>query len=99
MKAGAGDSPKATDSVTVNYEGSLINGKVFDSSFQRGKPVTFKVNQVIKGWQEALVMMKPGAEWMLYIPANLAYGEQGSFGAIGPNETLVFKVDLLSVQK
>lgn len=96
---GSGDSPTANDTVTVNYEGKLINGTVFDSSYKRGQPATFKVGQVIAGWQEALKLMKPGATWMLYIPANLAYGPQGSMGAIGPNETLIFKVDLISVKK
>ncbi len=99
VNPGAGTSPTATDTVTVNYEGTLINGTVFDSSYKRGQPATFKVNQVIKGWQEALQLMKPGATWMLYIPSNLAYGPQGSMGAIGPNETLIFKVDLISVKK
>ncbi|OGT39920.1 MAG: hypothetical protein A3E81_02035 [Gammaproteobacteria bacterium RIFCSPHIGHO2_12_FULL_36_30] len=96
---GNGDSPTANDTVTVNYEGKLINGTVFDSSYKRGQPATFKVGQVIAGWQEALKLMKPGATWMLYIPANLAYGPQGSMGAIGPNEALIFKVDLISVKK
>ena len=96
---GSGESPAANDTVTVNYEGKLIDGTVFDSSYKRGQPATFKVGQVIKGWQEALKLMKPGATWMLYIPADLAYGPQGSIGAIGPNETLIFKVDLLSVKK
>lgn len=99
IEAGKGDAPTANDTVTVNYEGKLINGTVFDSSYKRGQPATFKVGQVIKGWQEALQLMKPGATWMLYIPANLAYGPQGSMGAIGPNETLIFKVDLMSVKK
>lgn len=99
IDAGKGDAPTATDTVTVNYEGNLINGTVFDSSYKRGKPAIFKVNQVIKGWQEALQLMKPGATWMLYIPSNLAYGSQGSMGDIGPNETLIFKVHLISVQK
>ena len=99
INAGSGESPTATDTVTVNYEGKLINGTVFDSSYKRGQPATFKVNQVIKGWQEALQLMKPGATWMLYIPSNLAYGKMGAPGAIGPNETLVFKVDLISVKK
>lgn len=96
---GDGSSPAPTDSVTVNYEGTLIDGKVFDSSYKRGKPATFKVNQVIQGWQQALSMMKPGATWMVYIPSDLAYGKQGSMGAIGPNETLIFKVNLISVSK
>ncbi len=99
LDAGKGESPTANETVTVNYEGKLINGTVFDSSYKRGQPATFQVGQVIKGWQEALKLMKPGATWMLYIPSNLAYGERGSMGAIGPNETLIFKVDLLSVKK
>lgn len=99
IKPGNGESPAATDTVTVNYEGRLLDGKVFDSSYQRGKPITFPVNGVIKGWQEALQLMKPGAEWELYIPAELAYGTQGAPGVIGPNETLIFKVSLISVQK
>ena len=99
INAGSGTSPTASDTVTVNYEGKLINGTVFDSSYKRGQPATFKVGQVIKGWQEALQLMKPGATWMLYIPSNLAYGKMGSPGAIEPNETLIFKVDLISVKK
>ncbi len=99
IEAGSGQSPTATDIVTVNYEGRLIDGKVFDSSYKRGKPATFPVNGVIKGWQEALTQMKPGATWELYVPANLAYGAQGAPGVIGPNEVLVFKVNLISVKK
>lgn len=97
IEAGDGASPKATDSVTVHYEGTLIDGEVFDSSYKRGDSITFKVGQVIQGWQEALQLMKPGATWMLYIPSDLAYGERGTFGSIGPNETLIFKVELLAV--
>lgn len=97
IKAGDGTSPTSSDSVTVNYEGSLIDGTVFDSTYKRGAPSTFKVSQVIPGWQEALKLMKPGAEWMIYIPSNLAYGKQGVGGPIGPNETLVFKVQLISI--
>jgi FKBP-type peptidyl-prolyl cis-trans isomerase FklB len=99
MDKGDGANPVASDTVTVNYEGKLINGKVFDSSYQRGKPATFRVGDVIPGWQEALKLMKPGSTYMLYIPANLAYGAQGAPGAIGPNETLIFKVNLISVKK
>ena len=99
LKKGSGATPTKTDTVTVNYEGRLINGKVFDSSYKRGKPVTFPVAGVIPGWQEALTKMKAGATWMLYIPADLAYGQRGAPGAIGPNETLVFKVHLISVKK
>lgn len=96
---GKGSKPKASDSVTVNYEGKLINGTVFDSSYQRGQPATFGVNQVIAGWTEALQLMPAGSTWMLYIPANLAYGAAGAPPVIGPNQVLIFKVDLLSVQK
>lgn len=96
---GKGESPTVNDSVTVDYEGKSINGKIFDSSYQRKKPTTFKVGDVIKGWQEALTMMKPGATWILYIPSELAYGAQGAMGAIGPNETLIFRVHLISVKK
>lgn len=99
IDAGKGESPSLNDTVTVNYEGKLLNGTVFDSSYKRGQPATFKVGNVIQGWQDALTHMKPGATWMLYIPSDLAYGKQGSMGAIGPNETLIFKVDLLSVKK
>lgn len=97
VKAGEGDSPGTDDSVKVNYEGKLIDGTVFDSSYERGEPVTFPVGAVIPGWTEALQLMKPGSEYMLYIPAKLAYGERGAGAKIGPNETLVFKVELLKV--
>lgn len=97
IQPGSGISPVATDTVSVDYEGSFINGQVFSSTYQQGQPVTFQVSQVIPGWQEALKMMKPGAEWMLYIPASLAYGEQGVGDSIGPNETLIFKIHLISV--
>lgn len=97
VKAGEGESPTKTDQVKVNYEGRLVDGTIFDSSFQRGEPAVFPVNAVISGWTEALQLMKPGAEWELYIPSNLAYGERG-VGQIGPNSTLIFKVDLLDVE-
>lgn len=94
---GKGAAPKATDTVTVDYEGTLVDGKVFDSSYKRGQPVSFPVNGVIKGWTEALQLMKPGSTYELYIPANLAYGPQAPSPIIGPNSTLVFKVHLISV--
>ena len=97
IDAGKGKSPNENDLVTVDYEGKLIDGDVFDSSYQRGKPVQFKVSQVITGWQEALQKMKPGATWELFIPPKLAYGDRGLGGPIGPNETLIFKVHLISV--
>lgn len=98
IKAGEGESPKKTDSVQVNYEGSFPDGRVFDSSYVRGKPITFPVSSVIPGWIEALQMMKPGATWIIYVPSELAYGQKGA-GSIGPNQVLTFKIELLSVQK
>jgi len=96
---GAGDSPAAHDQVTVNYRGKLIDGTEFDSSYKRGEPATFGVSGVIKGWTEALQLMKPGAKWELYIPSALAYMERGSGAQIGPNSTLIFDVELVSVKK
>jgi len=99
IKEGQGASPTDSDTVVVNYAGKLINGKEFDSSYKRGEPITFQVTGVIPGWVEALKLMKPGSKWELYIPAALAYGEQGAPPAIGPNETLIFTVELLNVKK
>lgn len=96
---GEGESPKADDQVMVHYEGRLIDGTVFDSSIDRGEPATFGVTQVIPGWVEALQLMKPGAKWRLFIPSALAYGPQGAGGIIGPNQTLIFDVELLKVIK
>jgi FKBP-type peptidyl-prolyl cis-trans isomerase len=97
IEPGEGESPGAADRVSVHYEGRLINGTVFDSSYQRGQPATFGVNQVIPGWTEALQMMKPGAKYELFIPPALAYGEAGAGGAIPPNAALIFEVELLAV--
>ena len=97
LKSGKGGSPSASDTVKVHYTGTLTSGKEFDSSVKRGTPAEFRVNQVIKGWQMALQEMKVGDKWMLYIPSDLAYGERGSRGAIGPNEVLVFEVELLDI--
>ena len=97
LKEGSGDSPKETDNVTVHYHGTLIDGTVFDSSVDRGQPATFPVNGVIPGWVEALQLMNAGAKYKLFIPSNLAYGERGAGGAIGPNATLVFEVELISI--
>ena len=99
LTAGKGVAPTATDAVTVNYEGKLLDGTVFDSSYKRGQPATFKVNQVIAGWTEALKLMKPGSTWMLWIPAGLAYGKTGAGSSIPPNSMLEFKVNLISVKK
>jgi len=94
---GKGKKPKVTDTVTVNYRGTLVDGTEFDSSYKRGQPASFPVNGVIKGWTEALQLMKEGSKWELYIPANLAYGEQGRQG-IPPNSVLIFEVELISVK-
>jgi FKBP-type peptidyl-prolyl cis-trans isomerase len=97
-KEGSGAAPKETDTVVVNYRGTLIDGTEFDSSYKRGEPTTFPVNRVIKGWTEALQLMKPGAKYKLFIPSNLAYGPGGAGGDIGPNATLIFEVELLSAK-
>ncbi len=98
LEEGTGRQPSATDRVTVHYTGKLIDGTVFDSSEERGEPATFGVNQVIPGWVEALQLMKEGARWRLFIPSALAYGPNGAGGAIGPNQTLIFDVQLLNVE-
>ena len=98
-KEGEGKSPEAKDSVTVHYTGTLIDGRVFDSSVQRGEPATFGVTQVIPAWVEALQMMKPGAEWRIYCPSHIAYGPNGAGGMIGPNETLIFDIQLIAVNR
>lgn len=97
IKEGKGKSPKVTDKVTTHYKGTLINGTEFDSSYKRNEPATFPVNGVIKGWTEALQLMKEGSKWELYIPASLAYAEQGSPPKIEPNSTLIFEIELLKV--
>jgi FKBP-type peptidyl-prolyl cis-trans isomerases 1 len=98
IKDGSGSPPKETDTVVVNYRGMLTDGTEFDSSYKRGEPATFPVNAVIKGWTEALQLMKPGSKYQLVIPPNLAYGARGAGGEIGPNATLVFEVELLNVK-
>ncbi|NIP72710.1 MAG: FKBP-type peptidyl-prolyl cis-trans isomerase [Gammaproteobacteria bacterium] len=98
MQEGTGDTPKADDMVEVHYRGTLLDGTEFDSSYSRGKPTTLPLSGVIKGWQEALRHMREGAKWKLFIPPELAYGERGAGENIGPNETLVFEVELLSVK-
>ena len=97
--SGEGAKPTTTDKVTVHYHGMLIDGTVFDSSIDRGQPATFGVTQVIKGWTEALQLMSVGDKWKLTIPSNLAYGDQGAGGMIGPGATLVFEVELLGINK
>ncbi|SDK39008.1 FKBP-type peptidyl-prolyl cis-trans isomerase [Microbulbifer yueqingensis] len=94
IREGSGDSPSADSTVEVDYKGTLIDGTEFDSSYARGEPVQFPVDGVIKGWTEALQLMKEGAKWELYIPSDLAYGPGGAGGLIGPNATLIFEVEL-----
>jgi FKBP-type peptidyl-prolyl cis-trans isomerase FklB len=97
LAEGSGKAPGAADNVTVNYKGTLINGTEFDSSYKRGQPATFKANGVIKGWTEALQLMKEGSKWQLFIPPELGYGERGA-GPVPPNSTLIFEVELISVK-
>ena len=97
LQEGNGASPTRSDNVTTHYHGTLIDGTVFDSSYDRGQPATFPVSGVISGWTQALQMMKEGAKWRLFIPSNLAYGAQGAGADIGPNSTLIFDVELLKV--
>lgn len=99
MAAGEGASPTAADRVTVHYKGTLIDGKVFDSSYDRGEPVTFPLGGVIPGWTEGVQLMKPGAKYKFFIPSELAYGSRGAGQSIGPNETLIFEVELISFEK
>ena len=96
LAEGSGKTPQATDSVTVNYRGGFINGTEFDSSYQRGKPATLQVDKVVQGWKEALQLMKEGSKWQIFIPPELGYGDRGG-GPIPPNSTLIFEVELLSV--
>jgi FKBP-type peptidyl-prolyl cis-trans isomerase FklB len=98
LKEGDGPKPTATDSVVCNYRGTLLNNTEFDSSYKRGQPATFEVGKVIHGWTEALQLMPVGSKWQLFIPAELAYGQQGAGPDIGPNATLIFEVELLSIQ-
>lgn len=95
---GAGKSPAATDTVLVHYEGTLIDGRVFDSSYKRGQPIEFPLNRVIAGWTEGVQLMKEGAKYRLYLPSRLAYGRSGAAPVIGPNEALIFDVELIKVR-
>ena len=97
LNEGDGDLPKATDKVRCHYHGTLTDGTVFDSSVDRGQPADFPVNGVIQGWVEALQLMSTGSKWRLFIPSELAYGQQGAGGAIGPNTALIFDVELLEI--
>jgi FKBP-type peptidyl-prolyl cis-trans isomerase FklB len=100
IKAGTGKKPKLSDTVTAHYRGTLIDGTEFDSSYKRGQPATFPVSGgMIPGWTEALQLMEEGAKWQLFIPSNLAYGEKGAGRDIGPNATLIFEIELVSIQE
>jgi FKBP-type peptidyl-prolyl cis-trans isomerase FklB len=98
LSSGKGKQPGSDSTITAHYQGSLINGRVFDSSYVRGEPATFNLQQVIKGWQEILPLMHEGDKWQVFIPAELGYGERGSGNNIGPNETLIFDIELIKVQ-
>ena len=98
LAEGNGTQPKPTDQVTVNYRGTFLDGTEFDNSYKRGEPITFPVNGVIKAWSEALPLMKTGAKWQLFVPAELAYGEKGAGRAISPNSTLIFEVELVGIK-
>jgi FKBP-type peptidyl-prolyl cis-trans isomerase FklB len=98
LQPGTGPKPTATDKVVCNYKGTLINGTEFDSSYKRGQPATFPVGQVIKGWTEALQLMPVGSKWQLFVPADLAYGDRGAGNDIPPGTTLIFEVELLSIE-
>src|SRR5207237_2204683 len=98
IKEGTGPQPKATDIVTANYRGTLIDGTEFDSSYKRGQPATFQLNAVIKGWTEGLQLMKVGSKYQIFIPASLGYGERGAGADIGPNSTLIFEVELMDTK-
>jgi len=98
MEPGDGPSPTAEDTVLVHYRGRLINGEEFDSSYNRGEPTSLQVGQVIPGWREALGLMSPGAKWEVVVPSDLAYGSAGAGGSIGPNETLIFDIELIEIQ-
>ena len=97
LQEGTGPSPKSTDTVTVNYRGTLLDGTEFDSSYKRGQPATFEVSHIIPGWVEGLQLMKTGGKYRLFVPAKLAYGERGAGQAIGPNAALIFDVELISI--
>ena len=98
IQPGSGAQPKATDTVKVHYKGTFLDGKTFDSSYDRGEPISFRLNQVIAGWTEGVQLMPVGATYEFYIPSNLAYGERGAGGVIPPNSTLIFVVELLDIE-
>jgi FKBP-type peptidyl-prolyl cis-trans isomerase FklB len=99
VEEGSGEKPVSSDTVKVHYRGTLIDGTEFDSSYARGEPVTFQVANIINGWQQALILMSEGAKWQVFIPPILAYGSGGAGQNIGPNETLVFEIELVSIEK
>ncbi len=99
LTEGKGDSPTPEDTISAHYKGTLIDGSEFDSSYQRGTPLQLQMNSVIKGWGEVLKLMKKGSKWEVYIPSNMAYGERGAGKAIGPNQTLIFTIELVDFEK
>jgi FKBP-type peptidyl-prolyl cis-trans isomerase FklB len=99
LEKGTGEQPTTADTVVAHYRGTLIDGTEFDSSYKRGEPATFPLSNVIQGWQEVLPLMKVGSKWEVYIPSDLAYGAQGAGGQIGPNETLIFEIELKDIKQ
>ncbi len=99
IKEGTGPKPKATDKVKVNYKGTLIDGTIFDSSYDRGEPATFVLNQVIPGWTEGVQLMNTGSTYKFFVPSKLAYGERQAGPKIAPNSTLIFEIELISIEK
>jgi FKBP-type peptidyl-prolyl cis-trans isomerase FklB len=99
VRQGTGKMPKSTSTVVVNYRGTLLDGREFDSTSKRGEPFTTAVNGVVKGWQEALPLMKEGAKYQIFVPSQLAYGERGAGREIGPNAVLIFEIELLSIKQ
>lgn len=97
VKEGNGNRPERSDSVNVHYRGTLIDGREFDSSYRRGEPTTLRLDGVIKGWQQALSMMREGSKWQIFVPPELAYGQRGAGAVIGPNETLIFEIGLIAI--
>ncbi len=98
LKAGEGESPKAEAEVTVHYRGTLINGEEFDSSYKRGEPTSFGLSGVIPGFRESLTLMKPGAKWRVFVPSEMGYGVKGAGASIGPNQALIFDIELISIK-
>ncbi|OQX32440.1 MAG: hypothetical protein B0D84_06235, partial [Candidatus Sedimenticola endophacoides] len=99
LKEGSGEAPGPEETVTVHYRGTLIDGTEFDSSYGRGEPTSFPLDAVVPGFREAITRMRPGARWQVFMPSELAYGAEGAGASIGPNETLIFEIELISIDR